>query len=247
MNLEYIRQSLDSFTSLEQLIDVLPNLEQVIFKSKEGDNIYQLVEDVTDKAIDIIASGGKERDLYNKLVDKQREVILTYESKISAAQEAQKEIRRQLEQARATLSHSQQRLKAVKSNVKSSEENRLQLEEFQKWKHACDKEQLEIRDFQYKIGLLDEQRLLKSSQGAQVQERNELYYNFIISCLKIYMVDANEEEVNLAVLSESKHSENNAWHRIVVSLKECNVKTCDYLWNTVQEALTDRAGRRDRQ
>eukprot|EP00375_Theileria_parva_P002581 XP_765261.1 hypothetical protein [Theileria parva strain Muguga] len=111
------------------------------------------------------------------------------------------------------------------------------VDKLNEWKHICDLEQIEIKKLKCQIDILEDKISTNKFNSNQISYYNKLYYELLTSALKISILNVDEKSnVNLAILSESKKENEQTWHRFSSS-KDCDVSTCDFLWNLIEKSL----------
>ncbi|CDR93934.1 hypothetical protein, conserved [Babesia bigemina] len=96
---------------------------------------------------------------------------------------------------------------------------------------------LDIRGLEHKLQTLDEVEKQHLAIRDDIVKRDKLLYEFVTSSLNITVVDRNESQVQLALLSESEDRTTQTWDCMYANLDECGPETADRLWEAIEKTF----------
>ncbi|GBE60886.1 ankycorbin-like isoform X1, putative [Babesia ovata] len=96
---------------------------------------------------------------------------------------------------------------------------------------------LEVQGLQHKLQALDEVEKQHAATRDDIVKRDRLLYEFVTSSLNITVVNRNESQVQLALLSESEDRTTQTWDCMYANLDECGPETADRLWEAIEKTF----------
>uniref|UniRef100_A0A3B0N8F2 Kinetochore protein SPC25 n=1 Tax=Theileria annulata TaxID=5874 RepID=A0A3B0N8F2_THEAN len=228
--------------TIKEKLDKLSKLDHDFLDPDQNSSLLSTFNDIFNLTSEFIKNTSKEDLLISEFVNYRNDVFNQYNDKLQNSIQLTNELEKQKEFEEQANKNAKESLKSKQLNFSDGEFRILMsrqeiMDKLNEWKHICDLEQIEIKKLKCQIDILEDKISTNKFNSNQISYYNKLYYELLTSALKISILNVDEKSnVNLAILSESKKENEQTWHRFSSS-KDCDVATCDFLWNLIEKSL----------
>ncbi|AFZ79667.1 hypothetical protein BEWA_025160 [Theileria equi strain WA] len=222
-------------------LDRLSELEVDFLNYNANQSIISPFDDLIETCSSYIEDTEIENGLLEEFLTQKKRHAEILEDKVQNAHQSYNELELELQNVQAEHQGAVNVLKQCESlhcDIEELQQKKESKERLAMWKHSCDLESLEIRALKCKLDELEGKLSFEKTTSPDSEIKYRLFYSFITSALKTTILSIDDQEnVNLAILSESEKNEH-VWHRLSYSLRTADVSTCDFLWNIIQKSLS---------
>ncbi|KAK2195426.1 hypothetical protein BdWA1_003102 [Babesia duncani] len=227
------------FNEIQRQLDVLSKIQLDITHVDNNVRLFSAFDKLVARCVDYISDDTIERELIQEHLNQRGQSSLEYQSllnketeSIAALQEEFRDALKIQEIAKTSLDDLKRDTSTGNRTLHhplSTKHHQLVLHDnLKQMESTLEAQVINLEKQKCKIQALQEQNSFKNSKDDVESNQNSL---------KMALLNKNDNEAHLALLSESLETDQHVWHRLTVSLKECNVKMCNFLWETIYNAL----------
>ncbi|KAK1443877.1 hypothetical protein BgAZ_207530 [Babesia gibsoni] len=232
---------------IEQLLKGLSDLRIDVQNPERNATLLLRAEQAATVLAEYIQDDSAERELLSEFKDLHREVYLESERVRKAEDNKAEQLRKELHDAHTKAEQLKEELKQLKQiyqqrfgyqDVEEALKESMEIQEkLRQWQNARDEARAEVKQWQYKLAMLDEAAEVRKERQKELIKRDKLYYEFISSSLNIAIVNVKGPQVELAIMSETEDRTDQTWHCLTTNMEECDQRTTDYLWNAIEKTF----------